>query len=209
MIENNRWDDFTLITQGGISQAAIIYEMQVEKITRNMAIFMDIDQVGEILPVRSARSYFVSAALAYDAIYVHRGQSADGVDFSETFLVNYTDNDNIDLGNSNSYRMTEWPHVGEHGMGTSGELLLNSFEAFGTRTEHNTDSFDYGLHFTENAAPTDGEAAGSRSTTANRSRNPSRIASVDGNSRVGSACSRLRISASSLVNMSLVTTPTE
>lgn len=159
MVENNHNNG--MINQAGISQAAILIEFQVEKITRNMAIFMDLEDVPAIYPVRSARSYFVSAALAYDAIYVHRGQSADGVDFSENVLVNYVDNDNIDLGDTNSYRMETWPHIGEHGMGTSGELLLNSFEAFGTRTEHKTDSFDYGMHFTENAAPTNGEAAGS------------------------------------------------
>ena len=38
---------------------------------------------------------------------------------------------------------------------------VESIGNLGTRTEHKTDSFDYGLHFTENAAPTDGEAAGS------------------------------------------------
>ena len=159
MVENNH--DNGMINQAGISKAAIVMEFQVEKITRNMAIFMDLEDVPAIYPVRSARTYFVSAALAFDAIYVHRGQSADGVDFSETFLVNYTDNDNIDLGNSNSYRMTEWPHVGEHGMGTSGELLLASFQEFGTRTEHKTDNFDYAMHFSENAAPTDGMTANS------------------------------------------------
>ena len=41
MVENNHWDDGTLIAQGGLSQADIVYEMQVESITRNMFLFMD------------------------------------------------------------------------------------------------------------------------------------------------------------------------
>ena len=71
MVENNH--DNGMINQAGISKAAIVMEFQVEKITRNMAIFMDLEDVPAIYPVRSARSYFVSAALAFDAIYVHRG----------------------------------------------------------------------------------------------------------------------------------------
>ena len=69
MVENNHWDDGTLIAQGGLSQADIVYEMQVESITRNMFLFMDTDGLNNVSPIRSARSYFVSAALSYDAIF--------------------------------------------------------------------------------------------------------------------------------------------
>jgi len=149
-----------LITQHGIAQADIIYEMEVEKITRNMAVFMDIEKAGEILPIRSARSYFVSAALAYDAVFVHRGQSADGAEFASTFLQYYVDNDNIDLSESvNAYRLNAWPYTGDHSFASTGELIGNFIGTAGTRLEHNTDSFDYGLRFTDNAAPTGGQAA--------------------------------------------------
>lgn len=157
MVENNH--EYGMINQGGISQAEIIVEFQVEQITRNMAIFMDVSEVPAIYPIRSARSYFASTAMAFDAIYVHRGESADGVEYASTVLQYYTDNDNIDLGNDNSYRMEVWPHIGVHGLATSGELLTNTFAALGTRTEHTAENFDYGLHFTENAAPTDGTEA--------------------------------------------------
>ena len=44
MVENNHWDaPITPIQQGSISKAAIVYEAQVEQITRNMFIFMDLD----------------------------------------------------------------------------------------------------------------------------------------------------------------------
>ena len=159
MVENNYWTPSDMITQSGISQAAIVYEMEVEKTTRNMAIFTDIDQVGEIMPIRSARSYFVSAALAYDAIYVRRGASSAGRELASTFLQYYTDNDDIDLDNGyvNSYRYDD----SEHALATSGQLLTDWFASVGTRMEHKSDNYDYGLHFTENAAPTHGDAANS------------------------------------------------
>ena len=80
MVENNHWDPtITPIQQGSISKAAIVYEAQVEQITRNMFIFMDLEDVQNINPIRSCRSYFVSTALSYDAIFAHCGFSADGL----------------------------------------------------------------------------------------------------------------------------------
>lgn len=62
--------------QHGISQADIIYEMEEEgSITRNMAIFSDLSDVEAIGSIRSARTYFVSVAAAYDAYLVHCGAS--------------------------------------------------------------------------------------------------------------------------------------
>lgn len=161
MIENNRWDDGTMMLQAGISQAAIVYEMMVESITRSMAVFMDLEDVGEIGSIRSARSYFVSAALAYDAIYVHCGASNAGKEVAYTYTQYLVDKDDLNLGTEqNSYRRMDAPWYGTyHALCTSGELLTKYMEQTGTRMEHNTDNFDYGLHFTENAAPTDGAAA--------------------------------------------------
>ncbi len=151
-----------MIGQGGISQADIIYEMQVENITRNMAVFMDVSSVPAIYPIRSARSYFVSTALAYDAIYVHCGFSAEGLDWAYSLIdPYYTANDDFNIYEGYAgWRINEYPHVGEHGMATSGELLTQAFLDYGTRTEHLAGAgFDYGLHFSENAAPVEGAAA--------------------------------------------------
>lgn len=161
MVENNQWGDGYLIEQGGVSQADIIYEMQVEFITRNMFIFMDTEDLGNVFPVRSARSYFVSAALAYDAIYAHCGQSGEGQEYASSMLVNYTDGDNIEVGEGTcGFRQYDAPYYGEvHSMTTDGERLNAIFEQYGTRTTHATDGYDYGLLFTDDAAPTDGETA--------------------------------------------------
>ena len=165
MVENNRWDDTgTPVLQGSISKAAIVYEAQVEQITRNMFVFMDLDDVDNITPVRSCRSYFVSMALSYDAIFAHCGESADGLEYSAPMLANFVDNDNINVNENNGtgFRLTEYPYLsGVHSMTTTGERLKTFIAENNTRTEHNTDSYDYGLRFTENAAPTDGSVANS------------------------------------------------
>lgn len=163
MVENNHWDDGTLIAQGGVSQADIIYEMQVEAITRNMFLFMDVSELGNVFPIRSARSYFVSAALAYDAIYAHCGKSGQGLEFADTMLSRYIDADDIEVHEGScGFRQYDAPYYGAvHSMTTDGERLQDLFAQYGTRTSHNTNSYDYGLYFTENAAPTDGEAASS------------------------------------------------
>ena len=163
MVENNHWDaPITPIQQGSISKAAIVYEAQVEQITRNMFIFMDLDDVDNITPIRSCRSYFVSTALSYDAIFAHCGFSADGLEYSAPMLANLVDNDDININEDNGtgFRFTEYPYSGGvHSMTTTGERLQKFISENGTRTEHNTDSYDYGLRFTENAAPTGGSVA--------------------------------------------------
>ena len=163
MVENNHWDDGTLIAQGGLSQADIVYEMQVESITRNMFLFMDTDELNNVFPIRSARSYFVSAALSYDAIFAHCGKSGEGLEFADTMLVNYTDADDIEVHEGScGFRQYDAPYFGAvHSMTTTGERLQDLFAQYGTRTTHRTDGYDYGLHFTEDAAPVNGEAAGS------------------------------------------------
>ena len=62
--------------QYGLSQADIIYEIEEESsITRNMALYSDVSKIGNIGYIRSARTYFVSVAAAYDAYLVHCGTS--------------------------------------------------------------------------------------------------------------------------------------
>lgn len=174
MVENNHWDDGTLIAQGGLSQADIVYEMQVESITRNMFLFMDTDGLNNVFPIRSARSYFVSAALSYDAIFAHCGKSGEGLEFADTMLVNYTDADDIEVHEGScGFRQYDAPYFGAvHSMTTTGERLQDLFAQYGTRTTHRTDGYDYGLHFTEDAAPVNGEAAAASASCSRRTRSP-------------------------------------
>ena len=60
----------------GASEADIIYEVSMEGgLTRCMGVFSDIASVESLGSIRSARKYFVSLAMSYDAIYVHYGKS--------------------------------------------------------------------------------------------------------------------------------------
>lgn len=64
------------LPQVGVSQADVIYEIVAEGgITRLMGVFQDLEGVGELGSVRSARDYYVSLALGHDAIYIHAGGS--------------------------------------------------------------------------------------------------------------------------------------
>ncbi len=61
--------------QTGVNKADIVYETEVEGgITRLMAVYQDLESVGQIGSVRSARYAYVDLAMGHDAVYIHRGQ---------------------------------------------------------------------------------------------------------------------------------------
>lgn len=65
--------------QSGLSQAGVVFEAIAEGgVTRFMALYQDTapDNIG---PIRSARPYYVSWALGFDAGYAHVGGSTDGL----------------------------------------------------------------------------------------------------------------------------------
>lgn len=65
--------------QSGLLEASIVYEAVAEGgITRFLALFQD-TRPGYIGPVRSARLYYVSWMLGYDAAYAHAGGSPTGI----------------------------------------------------------------------------------------------------------------------------------
>ena len=157
MINNIR----TAQPQLGISKADIIYEIVVEGgITRMMALFQDLSDVGNVGSVRSARPYYVRIALGHDAVYIHAGGSDDayGVLYS-TGLLHF---DGVNGGRQQIFfRDAERrKKLGfEHSLLTSGELILDYLPTYGVRLEHR-DGFDYGLSFSPDAAPADGVSAG-------------------------------------------------
>ena len=65
--------------QSGLSQAGVVFEAVAEGgVTRFLALFQD-TQPGNFGPIRSARPYYVSWALGFDAGYAHVGGSPDGL----------------------------------------------------------------------------------------------------------------------------------
>ena len=123
--------------QKGISQADIFYEIEVEgDITRNLAVFTDLSKVDVIGPVRSARTYFNSVAVAYDAPLVHCGGSpglalAGRYGATADTIANW---EHIDQAYNGKYfyRDTDRYNNGyawEHTLFTTGELLTQAMEA--------------------------------------------------------------------------------
>jgi hypothetical protein len=65
--------------QSGLSQAGVVFEAIAEGgVTRFMAVYQD-TQPDDVGPIRSARPYYVSWALGFDAGYAHVGGSPDGL----------------------------------------------------------------------------------------------------------------------------------
>jgi len=72
MIENLR----SVRPQSGLSQAAVVYEALAEGgATRFLAVFDPSEIIPEIMPVRSARPYYIEWASEYNALYAHAGGS--------------------------------------------------------------------------------------------------------------------------------------
>lgn len=121
--------------QHGLSDADIVYEIQEEgDVTRNMAIYSDVSKVLSIGSIRSARTYFVSVAVAYDAYLVHCGTSKYAEngkwDYNGNRVANWKDIDQF-YNASYFFRDTSRYRDGyawEHTLFTNGELLAKKLE---------------------------------------------------------------------------------
>lgn len=141
--------------QKGISQADILYEIEVEgDITRCLAVFTDLSKVADIGPIRSARTAFNSVAVSYDAPLIHcggspglalagrYGESADTIDNWE----------HIDADSKHFYRDMDRYNSGyawEHTLFTTGEKLQQALDAYKYNTP--TDK-TFGLQFNDDVA---------------------------------------------------------
>lgn len=68
------------LPQYGVSKADIIYEFETEGgITRLLGLFTDLENVEQVGPIRSARSYFNNISAAFGAPIIHCGGSETGI----------------------------------------------------------------------------------------------------------------------------------
>lgn len=147
--------------QLGISKADIIYEIPVEGgITRMLALYQTVEDVGILGSVRSARPYFVELALGHDAIYVHAGGSQEAYADLRSWKV-----DHMDGVRGGDDAKIFWRDAGrrknngyEHSLITSGEKILEYLAKGKTATAHDS-GWQYGQTFVEDGTPTAGEAA--------------------------------------------------
>lgn len=151
------------LPQAGVSQADVIYELPAEGgITRMMALFQSVEDVGEIGTVRSARDYYASLALGHDAIYMHAGGSPQGYIFIKEWGVTALDCVNGPYEGTLFWRdKTRKANAGlEHSVMTSSETILELFPTYKNLRRDHKDGYTVGWTFTE-------EASGDRAVTAN------------------------------------------
>lgn len=151
----------------GVSQADFFYELETEGgITRCLAVFSDISVVDKVGPIRSARTFFNSIALSYDAPIVHcggsvRGRNA-GYEDSSDKIDNWAHLDQVYNGayffrdeDRYYYQGYNW----EHTLFSNGEKIAAGLEARDI-SEPTDRSTDFGLTFDDEVS-LDGQTANS------------------------------------------------
>lgn len=115
--------------QSGLKDAEIIYEFLVEfPYTRYMGIYL-IGEPESVGPIRSARPYFVTASLEYDAVYVHVGGSSKAK--SDIRSLNLANIDGLSSAKDVFFRR---PHKkAPNNLYSSMEILRNDIERRGYR----------------------------------------------------------------------------
>ncbi len=130
------------LPQYGITSAGIVLEAPVEGgITRLMTIYEDYKDLTQIGNVRSCRPYYAYFAAEFDAIYVHFGQSAQGLEVLNSGVVDNLSGLDGSI-NSTFYRTSE--HAAPHNAYTSAEGIASGIEKKGYSTSY---SDDYEGHY--------------------------------------------------------------
>jgi len=155
MINNIR----AALPQVGISKADIIYEMLVEGgITRMLAIYQDVNDVGVIGSIRSARPYYVDVAQSFDAIFIFAGASEHA--YSVLASRNITRLDGVHGRQTQIfYRDPGRQNMAfEHRLVSSGSRITEYLPTYNFRLEHE-DGYVRALSFSEDGTPAGGEPA--------------------------------------------------
>lgn len=144
--------------QHGVAQADILYETLIEGETRCMGVFYDMASETEpIGTIRSARRDFIRLAMAYDAIFVHKGfspkQGTKYDKYSAEVTFQETGWDHID-GNNEAYKYfyigRKDGYAAEHRTFVNPDKILEAAKDLGcTLTREN--SLDVGLKFDKEA----------------------------------------------------------
>ena len=135
------------LPQIGVSRADVLYEVVAEGgITRIMGVFQDLEGVGDLGSIRSARDYYVSLALGHDAIYIHAGGSPQAYDAFSNWGVTHIDFVNGPYGNMCWRDPERRKSAGlEHSLLTSSEKVLEQMPSRFT-LEHK-EGYDTGWTF--------------------------------------------------------------
>ena len=143
-----------------LNEADVVFEMFVNStVIRNLALFTNIKEVEVFGSVRSTRPMFHQLAGMYDFILIHSGGSNYAI--NDIWKLKY-DHFNIDaydvIQAGTSYRDKEYGRGYEASLFGIGEGVYNYAASQGMRLEQPED-MDYGLDFTDEGTPAEGEAA--------------------------------------------------
>ena len=151
------------LPQVGVSQADVLYEIVAEGgITRIMGVFQDLEGVGDLGSIRSARDYYVSLALGHDAIYIHAGGSPQAYDAFDNWGVTHIDFVNGPYGKMCWRDPDRRKSAGlEHSLFTSSEKVLEQMPSR-FRLDHE-EGYSAGWTFSKDPSP--GDAVSAQSIT--------------------------------------------
>ena len=151
-------NSYGAMPQHGVAQADILYETLIEGETRCMGVFYDMaSQTEPIGTIRSARRDFIRLAMAYDAIFVHKGlspkQGSQYDKYSAEVTFQETGWDHVD-GNKEAYSYfyigRKDGYAAEHRTFVNPDKVMEAAQALGcTLTREN--SLDVGLKFDKEA----------------------------------------------------------
>lgn len=142
------------LPQYGIAEADMMYEVETEGgITRFLAIYSDLSDVGSIGPVRSLRTFFSSIATSYDTPTIHCGGSVKGLQGMHDFNNKLKNWEHIDerFNGDYFYRDKERRKQGyalEHTLFTTGELLTEGLAKKKLSKVYDSE-VSYGLQFAD------------------------------------------------------------
>ena len=149
----------------GVNHADVIMEMYVNmnNITRCLALFTDIDSVDAVGSTRSTRPIFNDIAQHYDLVLAHAGGSDEALGDAANRGIDHFNVDSWAVsGTGASYRDTQYRRSYENSLFVVGAGLRSYAESQGVATELEK---DYGFRFADEAAAAAGEAADRISVT--------------------------------------------
>jgi hypothetical protein len=155
------------LPQHGNSQADILYEVPEEGgITRIMALYQDITNVGTLGSIRSTRPYYVRLAIGEDAILVHAGGSGAAYRQIQEYMEMYdmVDIDYLSNGTRAApeifYRDSsrlEAGYANEHTLFTTSDSIQQYLEEHSDEISlTHRESYWNSHHFVEDATPANG-----------------------------------------------------
>ncbi len=147
------------LPQKGLTSAQVIYETVTEGgITRLMALYPNVESVGTVGPVRSARDQFIEFVLPSNAIYVNIGGSASATEMLNMY--NYQNVDGLYLGENAFFIDEEREKVlsPEHCWFTTSDLITQGINQNAIQLNGNGyPVFNFELE--KDSAPLEGESA--------------------------------------------------